>query len=352
MTMTNRKPLSGPALWRGDDMAASQDWIYPLADDAIAELEAATQTALSKGIDWPDMRPEDFELPSVSGLLDQVADELENGSGLAKLTGLNLTRYSEAERRTLYYGLALNLGTPMSMSNEGMIMSDVTDEGAAAADKYGKVESAGNEDFVSSRGRVHSTGPLRYHNDRCDVVALLCVAAAKTGGLNQIASVPKIHNEMLARRPDLLELVFQDYHRSRLGEEFGDNAAWYALPIFAQASDHFTCHYSRTYIEAAQMNEAVPKMRPEHWQAIELMIEIADEVAFETAQQPGEIQLLNNHVTFHARGAYEDHPEPERRRLLHRLWLSMPNSRPLPDSYQVLFRDTRPGVLRGGIMPV
>ena len=121
--------------------------------------------------------------------------------------------------------------------------------------------------------------------------------------------------------------------------------------MFAEQDGHFTCHYSRTFIEAAQLNEAVPKMQPEQWQAIELMAEIAEESAFATHQQPGEIQFLNNHVIFHSRTAYEDHPEPERRRLLHRLWLSMPNSRPLPPSFEVLFRDTRPGAVRGGILP-
>jgi hypothetical protein len=104
-------------------------------------------------------------------------------------------------------------------------------------------------------------------------------------------------------------------------------------------------------IEAAQLDDAVPKMTPEHWRAIELMAEIAEEVAFETTQEPGEIQLLNSHLTFHARTAYEDHPEPERRRLLYRLWLSMANSRPLPESFAVLFRDVRPGAVRGGILP-
>lgn len=350
-TMTNREPLSGPAVWRGTDMIGLADWIFPLESAVIAELEAATEAVMRRGIDWHEIQRRDFEAPKLSAQLDRVADELENGSGLAKLTGLDMSRYSEAERRALYYGLALNLGTPVSMSSQGLIMSDVTDEGAGAPDKYGKVAVAGQEDFLSSRSRVHSTAPLRYHNDRCDVVSLLCVAQAKSGGVNQIASVPMIHNEMLARRPDLLELMFADTHRSRLGEEFGDNAAWYALPVFAQTGDSFTCHYSRTYVEAAQLNDAVPKMRPEHWEGLDLLAEVAEEVAFETTQQPGEIQFLNNHVTFHARSAYEDHPEPERRRLLHRLWLSMPNSRPLPESYEVLFRDTRPGALRGGIMP-
>ncbi|MDP6707845.1 MAG: TauD/TfdA family dioxygenase [Alphaproteobacteria bacterium] len=335
-------------------MAASTDWKFPLDDAAIAEIETALDGVMHRGLDWREIGRADFPLPTVSGLLDEIAEHLEHGPGLAKLTGLEIDRYSEAERRALFFGLGQNLGTPVSMSKDGMMMSEVTDEGAAAADRYGALQSDdgdGDESFLSSRARVHSTGRLRYHTDRADVVALLCVAKAKQGGVNKLASVPRVHNEMLARRPDLLEFLFQDYYRSRLGEEFGDNASWYAVPVFALRDGHFTTHYSRTYIEAAQLNDEVPKMAQEHWQAIELMAEIAEEVAFETCQAPGEIQLLNSHVTFHARTAYEDHPEPERRRLLYRLWLSMANSRPLPESFAVLFRDVRPGAVRGGILP-
>lgn len=346
-----RTPIRHPSVWTGAELAGSTAWIHPLSAEMIAEIEAALSAVMARGLDWRQIAAEDFPVPATVPLLRRVADELEDGPGIAKLTGLDMARYSEAERRALYWGLMSNLGTPVSMSTGGMMMSDVTDEGAAAADRYGKVEGADGQDFLSSRSRVHSTGQLRFHNDRADVVALLCVARAKSGGESRIASTPHIHNEMLRRRPDLLELLFEDYYRSRLGEEFGDNAAWYPIPVFAQLGDRFTCHYSRTFIEAAQMNEAVPKMRPEQWQAIELMAEIAEESAFATHQEPGEIQLLNNHVTFHARTAYEDHPEPERRRLLHRLWLSMPNSRPLPPSFEVLFRDIRPGTVRGGILP-
>ena len=112
---------------------------------------------------------------------------------------------------------------------------------------------------------------------------------------------------------------------------------------------HFTCHYSRTFIEAAQMNEAVPKMRPEQWQAIELMAEIDEAAAFVTHQQPGEIQLLNNHVIFHARTAYEDHPEPECKRHILRVWLSMPNSRPIDPLFKANCGPTAAGAIRGGM---
>jgi hypothetical protein len=42
------------------------------------------------------------------------------------------------------------------------------------------------------------------------------------------------------------------------------------------------------------------------------------------------MQFLNNHVTLHSRTEYVDHPEPERRRDLVRLWLSTDRDRHAP----------------------
>ena len=39
--------------------------------------------------------------------------------------------------------------------------------------------------------------------------------------------------------------------------------------------------------------------------------------------EPGDVQLVSNHVVLHARTAYEDWPEPGRKRHLLRLWLSL-----------------------------
>ena len=80
---------------------------------------------------------------------------------------------------------------------------------------------AGLAIFLSSRARVQTTGPLRYHTDRTDVVSLLCAQQAAAGGESKVVSAVAIHNAMLERRPDLLELLFAPYPRSRLGEEKG-----------------------------------------------------------------------------------------------------------------------------------
>ena len=106
--------------------------------------------------------------------------------------------------------------------------------------------------FLSAYARAVSNGPLRFHTDRTDVVGLLCIDQAASGGLSKIASTVAIHNEILRRRPDLLDLLYQPYPRSRLGEEKGGGEMIYMLPIFGLCEGRFTSHYSRTYIEAAQ----------------------------------------------------------------------------------------------------
>jgi hypothetical protein len=50
-----------------------------------------------------------------------------------------------------------------------------------------------------------------------------------------------------------------------------------------------------------------------------------------------DIQLLHNHTILHARSAYEDWPEVERKRHLLRLWLSPPG-RPLPPGFCGMLR--------------
>ena len=81
-----------------------------------------------------------------------------------------------------------------------------------------------------------------------------------------------------------------------------------------------------------------------------LINELAEspEFHFSMMFEPGDIQFLNNHVTLHSRTAFEDFPEPERKRHLLRMWLSPPNSRELSPSMGAIYRDQSSGAVRGG----
>lgn len=341
------EPITGPAVWRGEDLAGSTDWIRPFSAAALAEVDAALRAVQARGLAWRDVRTADFPLPGVSADLARVNRDLEWGRGLVLLRGLPVERYSEEELRTIWWGLGCHLGTAVHQNAHGELIGEVRDE----VRLYGEVvePAVPKREGVTSRAKARSSGPLRWHTDRCDVVGLLCVRAARRGGTSRVVSVPAVSNAIRARRPDLHALLCADYHRSRQGEEAGGEASCYALPIFAMRDGKFTTQYSRTFVEAAQKIAGIPRLTAAQDEALDLLASVCDEYGYEMALEPGDIQLLNNHVIYHGRTAYEDALEAGRDRLLMRLWLAPPDSRPLPEGFEVLWGTTRGGAVRGGI---
>ncbi|MHA1527738.1 MAG: TauD/TfdA family dioxygenase [Alphaproteobacteria bacterium] len=343
----SRKPLGGSAAWTGDELARDRSWIRHLETPDIAALDAALEHVRARGLDWPQVTRADFPLGGFGAQLADIAEELEHGRGIALLRGLPVERYDSDALKCIHYGLASHLGTPVYQSARGELIGEITDEGAAALARGTLKGSGGDQPFLSSRARVQTTGLLRFHTDRSDVVALLCAEQSMAGGLSEIASAITIHDTMLARRPDLVEALYRDIPRSRLGEERGGEAAYYMLPVFAVEQGYFTTHYSRTYVEAGQRVATVPRMSEAQWEALDLLHELGFELCLTHRFQPGDIQYLNNHILYHGRTAYEDGAGGKR--LLYRTWISMANSRPLPAGHAVLFGDTGAGVVRGGI---
>ena len=327
MTDTILRPIGGPAAWQGATLLAERDWIRPLGNAAAAEIDAALAQVRRRGLDWRDLTAEDFPLPTLSQALAGVADELENGRGVVKLTGFPIDRYEEPDLRTAYYGVGCHLGTPVWQNGNRGLMRDIRDNGGT---------------------RVESSEALRWHNDRTDVVALLCVRKARAGGVSRIVSAVAIHDAMQARRPDLLQAMYQDFYRSTVGDEVGAETLYYPLPIFAQRDGHFTSHFSNTYIEQAQRFPEVPRLTAVQEEALAMLGDLAEELCFEMPLEPGDLQLLNNHLIYHGRTAFADDAASGRDRLLYRLWLSMPNSRPLPENHRVLWGSVEAGAIRGG----
>jgi len=343
-----RRPLAGPDAWHGRDIAASRRWIRDLDAPMAAALEEAV--AALRGKPWREVTRDDFAIPGLDVLLAGIAGELEHGCGIVKLRGLPVDRLEEDDLRRLLLGLGARLGTPRFQNRSGELMRAIRDEGAHVGRTYGQLEVGGTgKAFLSSYARTLTNGALRFHTDRTDVVGLLCVRQARRGGTSRLVSTPAIHDAMLARRPDLLEELFGDYWRSRSGEEGETRDRVYKLPVFGLRDGRFTSHFSLTFIEAAQLVEGVPRLTARQKEAIDMLLAIADELCFEMALEPGDMQLINSHVTYHGRTPFEDDAASGRDRLLLRIWLSMPGSRALPAGHEVLWGDIEAGRPRGGI---
>ena len=335
--MVPREAIKGPFAWHGSELERSRDWIETISPEEVSEVEEAMRRVKQRGLALHEVRRSDFPLPVLSRRLARIARELEDGRGIVLLRGLPVGKYADDETRFIVWGVGAYLGIPVSQSKKGELLGEVRDLGV----KLGTPTSRGY------RTKEH----LRFHTDLGDLVLLLCVHKAKSGGLSRVVSSVAVHNEIMRRRPDLLELLYADYHHSRQGEEAPGEGPWYAKPVFGMRDGYFTSQYSRSFVESAQRFPDVPRLTPAQNEALDLLAAVAEELCCHMELEEGDIQILNNHVTYHSRTGYEDHDDPARKRLLFRLWLSTPNNRPLPKAEGVIWGSTEPGAIRGGVIP-
>jgi hypothetical protein len=340
--------LDGPFAWSGPGFEATGRWRFELTTAEIDDLERAIEIARAAGLSALGVRREHFPLPVLGARLATIADELENGCGVVRVFGLPIERYDEATIELLWMGIGHHLGALRNQDPHGQILKRIVDEGASRGERYGRIDDDGKP-FLSSRARVASTGALRWHTDRVDVVALLCVRPAMRGGVSRLASSVEVRNTIAARRPDLHDVLCEDVYRSRLGEETDGERLAYPLPVFGIRDGKFTSHYSRTYVEAAQLSPDVPKMSDAQWEALDMLADVCRELHTAHDFEPGEMQILNNHVVYHARDAYDDPENLDRKRLLYRLWICPPVNRALPHGHEVLWGNIEANTLRGGI---
>jgi hypothetical protein len=255
------------------------------------------------------------------------------------MTGLPIQDYAEDELERLFWGLCSHLGTPLSQSEDGQRLFPVRDTGVLMG-------------HAKARG-PNTRKALSFHTDRCDAIAFMCVRQARTGGENFIASSMSIHNEILKRRPELLAELYQPFHYQRHNVDHGNDWPFCKQPIFSVYKQRFAANILRVLIDRAHSSPEIPNLTDNQREALDMVESIAREAQFHIKfrQAPGELLILNNFVVFHSRTEFEDWPDPAKRRLLLRIWLSMPNSRPLAPEFAAHYGDTTAGALRGGIHP-
>jgi hypothetical protein len=330
------QPLDGACNWNAAQLAANTQWIHRFTAAELEEIDAALRHALGKGLTLATLTAEDFPLPNVSKALEQGREQLENGVGLQLYRGIDVHRYDKSQLRLLFWGLGKHMGTAVSQSSKGDVIGDVRDLGT---------------DINSPTGRGYTTNlKLGCHSDSSDVITLFCVRTAKTGGSNLIASSVAVHNEMLRLRPDLVEVMYQPFYWSWQSQELPGLLPYYPQPIFTSYRGKFACRYIRTHIRSAQRFDEVPRLTDKQNEAIDLFDKLTQDPQFAltTRMETGDWILFNNHVALHARTAFEDHDEPDQKRHLMRLWLSMPNSRDLNPAMGWVYRNLQGGSVRGG----
>ena len=328
-----------PALWYGPEMAKRQDaWAISFTSDEIAELRAAAEAFLASGKPLEEAKAADFDLPRLAAKLKSIADDVIWGRGFVLLRGIPVEEMERDEQLACYWAVGLQVGVPVSQNAMGHLLGHVKDIGKDPADPAVRI-------YQTSFRQI-------FHTDSTDIVGLLCLKPARSGGLSAIVSSTTIYHEMKKTRPDLVEVLEQPFYYDRKGEVPPGKASYYQLPVFHWLDGQLSTIYARDFIDACQrLRPEVPRLTPLQIEALDEMDRLAgdERLRLDMDFQPGDIQLLHNHQILHARTAYEDWPEPERRRHLLRLWLSTPTGRVLPKAFEERYGEIVPGEVRGGI---
>ena len=306
-----RHTTPGGAAWRGADLSSRRDWVYELSADEIEELRAVVERVHDAGVALDELRSEDVPLRVLSPVIDGWADELDAGRGFVLVRGVPVEELGEAGATIAYVALGAHLGVPVSQNAAGDLLGHVRDDGSDP------------DDPTVRRYRTRLAQP--FHVDGSDIVGLLCLQPARSGGLSQIVSSVTVFEEVARRRPDLVGLLQEPWYFDRYGEERPGERPWFAMPIVAGLPDRFRFVYLRWYIDKAQSHPDVPRLTDAQVELLDLIDALAQdpELHLDMDFVPGDIQWLANRTILHSRTAYEDDDDPARRRHLLRLWLTL-----------------------------
>ena len=270
-------------------------------------------------------------------MLQAVYRELLYGRGFVVFHGMPVQDLSREEIIRAYMGIGSWLGEVVPQNKQGHLLGHVKDIGF---------------DHTNPQTRIYGTRYRQlYHTDGSDLVGLLCLQSAKSGGMFSLASSVAIFNEIARRRPDLAEVLSSPFVMDRKGEIPVGKKETYEIEVFHHYKGRLLTIHDRVFINAAQHKDYVPRLTDQQIEALDLLDELAhsEEFRLECEWQQGDMNFAHNHQILHARTDYEDYPELDRKRHLLRLWLSTNDGWELPPIFAEKYGNVELGQRRGGI---
>lgn len=327
--------VSGPQAWKGPDMAARRgEWTYELSPGDIDDLSHATDMARDSGKDILEIVEGDFPLTEFGEKLATFREELLRGRGFKLLRGLPISDRPIDEVAIMYWGIGSHLGYAVSQNAKGHVLGHVKDLGL---------------DYAHPMTRGYQTSArLPYHTDYSDLVGLLCLKAARAGGMSSIVSSTTLYNHTMTDRPDLAAALMEPFYRTRWGEVSSELPAWVKAPAFNPYDGGVSTTYVRSAVRKAQLKPDVPRVTEKQEEAMDYLDSLAASPDFHLDMEllPGDLQFVNNHCIMHSRTAYEDHEDWHEKRHLLRLWLACKDGPTFPPAmtkdFQGLTMNGRP----------
>lgn len=241
---------ASPANWTGLQLAATPArWIHDLTAAEIADLDSVIAKHGDRAEDLIGLSHDDAPLPVLGPVLRRIRHELLDGCGVALIRGLDVAGKTVREAATAFWAVGLHLGEAVSQNARGHVLGHVKDLGF---------------DYSQPSARGYQTSErLPYHCDSGDVVGLLSLKTAKSGGLSSAVSSTALYHAIVADYPEHAATLMQPTWRDRRDEIPDGAEPWYAMPVFTPHEGRLFGHYVRSAIRKAQRFEGVPRITPE-----------------------------------------------------------------------------------------
>jgi hypothetical protein len=327
-------PIDDPSAWKADDVRDDPSWRYELDGEDLAEIGAAVTSLVERGLTPPHFDREDFAILKLGAKLAELGRSFEQGRGFFLVRGLPVDKYPLPMVKTIYWGIGTHLGCPVFQNLRGELISHVADRG---------------DDYNDVNVRLYTTRAAAFpHNDPSDAVGLLCIRGARSGGASMIVSATAIFNEVLATRPEYLEILFRGFPHDTRGE--GQSGALDEttpdVPVFSYYAGKLSCCLNSKSSQTARIKQGRP-FSAEELAAVRYVESLAERTDLSLSMdfQPGDMQFLNNYTILHTRTAFENGASPEQQRLLLRIWLNLREGRALAPGFGDRFNNGS----RGGV---
>ncbi|MGY8996257.1 MAG: TauD/TfdA family dioxygenase [Alphaproteobacteria bacterium] len=311
--------IDHPSAWKASDFASPDDVSFDMGERHVDALRSVVARAGASGRGLQELTLGETAMPEIEGDLADLRHELMEGRGLLLIRGWPIDEMSDEELALAYWALGTYFGRGVSQSPMGDRLGYVTD-----------VSKPGTQE----RG-YRSAKELHLHTDSDDIVGLLCIRQAESGGQSRLASSVAIYNEIASTRPDLLKALFEGYTYHWFGEQPPDQGVVtdYPVPVFGLKDGYLSCIFLREFIHMA-VEETGVALTDEQAEALTLFGDIAEreDIQFRFHLEPGCASFINNYTTLHSRTAFVDWEELEKRRMLLRLWLKAEPARPRVES--------------------
>ena len=329
--------LKHPSNWQVADLNNDQRWIFRVDEQARQEMVAAVLKAEDPNKSLLDYRRADFSFSKTWTFFAAALEEVKRGLGVALVKGLPREALTAKQFELLTWALGLHAGVPRPQGKDTHYISAVRDAGMT---------------YRTGTGRGYSSNAeLDFHTDSSDVIFLSCFNQAISGGKTIVSSSMAGHDVMAREYPEQLKWLYEPIAFSRQGEGAPDEGPYVMQPIFSQCNGKWFGRWNWNRVRSAQKIEGAPQLTAEQYAALEQYDQVVrrPELAYEMWLEPGDVQIVNSHVTLHSRTEFQDHEDPALKRLLYRLWIAPPDSDPLPECWRDLYRACESGSIRGGI---